>query len=404
MTNPVLILRAKTMITLAGETPARGRELFAPLKKIDNGALVVRGGVVESALPWPECMPPPGARVRDLGEVCLAPACFNAHAHVNLSHMAGRTVRHRGFAAWLASLIQLLGEPPAPEAHKLALRNACADMAGAGTAHVGDFCGSIPANPGPEAVDEAGRANGLSMTHFCEWLGFSPPLNDGIHPWPPHCRTALAGGPLQDRAAPCGHALYSTAPQTLRAVRRFCARQGKVFAFHFAESPEEVQMLADGDGLLKDLCAGRLLPENWRAPGMRPLAYAESLGLLGPGVLAVHGVRLNADEAARLAASGAALCLCPRSNSNLGLGVPPVRKLADSGVLLCLGTDGLVSNDDLDVRREAVYLRETLDMPPEALVRFLTVNGAAALGLENAGQLTPGNAADFCILPESLTY
>jgi cytosine/adenosine deaminase-related metal-dependent hydrolase len=150
------------------------------------------------------------------------------------------------------------------------------------------------------------------------------------------------------------------------------------------------------------LYVGRLLPENWHAPGMRPPAYAESLGLLGPRVLAVHGVQLNAGEAARLAASGAALCLCPRSNNNLGLNVPPVFRLMESGLLLCLGTDGLVSNDDLDVRQEAVYLRETLDVPSEALVRLLTVNGAAALGLENTGQLTPGSAAGFCILPESL--
>jgi cytosine/adenosine deaminase-related metal-dependent hydrolase len=404
MTNSVLVLRAKTIIPLAGENPARGRELFAPLKKIDNGALVVRGGIVESALPWPECRLPSGARVRDLGEICLAPACFNAHAHVNLSHLAGRTARHKGFAAWLASLIPLLGEWPAPEEHRLTLLKVCADMADAGTAHVGDICGPIPANPGPEAVDGAAGACGLGMTHFCEWLGFSPPLNDEVHPWPPHCRTALAGKPLQARSAPCGHALYSTAPQTLRAIRRFCAQQRKIFTFHLAESLEEVQMLTDGDGPLKDLYAERLLPENWRAPGMRPLAYAESQDLLGPRVLAVHGVQVNEGEAARLAALGAALCLCPRSNSNLGLGVPPVRRLVESGVLLCLGTDGLTSNDDLDVRREAVYLRETLDVPPEALVRLLTVNGAAALGLENAGRLTPGSAGRFCILPESLTH
>jgi cytosine/adenosine deaminase-related metal-dependent hydrolase len=404
MTNPALILRAKTIVTLAGEKPARGKKLFAPLKKTDNGALVVRGGIVESALPWSECKPPPGAAVRDLGEICLAPACVNAHAHVNLSHLVGRTVRHKGFAAWLASLIPLLDEPLSPEVHKLALLNACADMAGAGTAHVGDICGPTAVNAGPEAADEAGRSCGLGMTHFCEWLGFSPPLNDEVHPWPPHCRAALAGKPIQARSAPYGHALYSTAPQTLRAVRRFCSRQRKIFAFHLAESSEETRMLTDGDGPLKDLYAARVLPEDWRAPGMRPLAYAESLDLLGPGVLAVHGVRLNPDETARLAASGASLCLCPRSNNNLGLGAPPVHGFMESGVLLCLGTDGLTSNDDLDVRREAVYLREKLDVPSEALVRLLTVNGAAALGLKNAGQLTPGSAAKFCILPEPLTY
>lgn len=137
---------------------------------------------------------------------------------------------------------------------------------------------------------------------------------------------------------------------------------------------------------------------------MRPLAYAASLGLLGPGVLAVHGVQLDAQEVEVLAAGGTALCLCPRSNRNLGVGAPPVRALMESGGLLCLGTDGLTSNSDLDVRREAVYLRETFDVPPEALVRLLTVNGAAALGLAGGGRLMPGFPADFCVLPDALTY
>ena len=139
---------------------------------------------------------------------------------------------------------------------------------------------------------------------------------------------------------------------------------------------------------------------------MRPLAYAAGLGLLGPGALAVHGAQLDAQEVEVLAAGGTALCLCPRSNRNLGVGAPPVRALMESGGLLCLGTDGLTSNTDLDVRQEAVYLRESLDVPPEALVRLLTVNGAAALGLggSGAGRLTPGAPANFCLLPEALTY
>ncbi len=83
------------------------------------------------------------------------------------------------------------------------------------------------------------------------------------------------------------------------------------------------------------------------------------------------------------------------------MGAPPVRALMENDVLLCLGTDGLTSNTDLDVRQEAVCLREHLDVPPEALIRLLTVNGAAALGLSDAGRLTP---AAFCILPEILTY
>lgn len=64
------------------------------------------------------------------------------------------------------------------------------------------------------------------------------------------------------------------------------------------------------------------------------------------------------------------------------------------------------SNRDLDVRKEAVWLRETMDVPPEALVRMLTINGAAALNVLGcgAGRLEKGGPADFCVLPETLTY
>lgn len=399
MPSSVLILRARTLLTLAGETAARGGNLFAPLKKIDNAALVVRDGHVEATFSWPGSHMPAGARVRDLGSVCLAPACVNAHTHLNLSHLAGRTTWHRGFTPWLASLVPMLAEPVS----SAALEEACADIAGSGAVHVGDFSGTL--STGPAQADQACRACGLGVTHFCEWFGFKSPLIDTISPWPPHCRKALAENPaIASRAAPCGHALYSTSPKALRAAKEHCTRNNRIFAFHLAESPEETEMLTKGRSSLKDLYADRVLPGTWRAPGLRPMAYAAALGLLGPGALAVHGTQLNTAEAAELATTGTALCLCPRSNNNLGLGPPPVRELLGSGVLLCLGTDGLTTNSDLDVRKEAVYLRETMDVQPEALVRLLTVNGAAALGLAGAGQLTRNSPAAFCILPESLTY
>ena len=159
-----------------------------------------------------------------------------------------------------------------------------------------------------------------------------------------------------------------------------------------------------GSGPLAELYAGIVLPDDWQAPGMRPLACAMKLGLLGPGTLAVHGVQLDTQEMTVLAASGAALCLCPRSNRHLGVGESPFLSAVESNALCCLGTDGLTSNTDLDVRREAVFLREACDAPPEALLRLLTVNAAEALRLPCGGRLEPGQPGDFCVLPEALSF
>ena len=399
--DAVLAIRAKSIITLGGDGPARAARLFAPLKKIDNGVLLVRDGLVEDVLPWSQARLPAGALVRDVGPVCLAPACVNAHTHLELSHLAGKTRFGRGFTAWLQSLVPLLAEKPDQEC----VESACADMARTGALYVGNITGSLPG--GTLLADAACRDAGLTVSHFCEWFGFGAPFADAERPWPPRCRQAVTDDPfLMARCAPGGHALYSTGSEVLAAARDDCMRMGRVFSFHLAESPEETSLLASGEGPLRQFYEGVVLPPEWTAPGLRPLAYAVKLGLLGPGTLAVHGVQLDAQEVEVLAASGSALCLCPRSNRNIGVGVPPVRELMESGCLLCLGTDGLTSNRDLDVRQEAVWLRETLDVPPEALVRMLTINGAAALNMlaSGAGRLEPGGPADFCVLPEALTY
>lgn len=399
------VVRARSLVSMAGEPPARGEALFAPLHKLDDAALVLVDGRVEEVVSWKRCSPPAGAEVRDLGEVCLAPAVINAHCHVQLSHLAGRTRWQAGFSAWLASLIPLLREPLSTEA----VAGACADMVACGTGHAGDFAGE-----GLALVDAAARRAGLGMTHFCEWFGMAAPFIDAVRPWPPRCRAALERdddrpvadvfAPLEARCAPAGHALYSTAPEVLRDARQWCAERGRPFALHLAESPEETELLLEGSGPLADLYRGIVLPEGWRPPRLRPLAFASRLGLLGQGTLAVHGVQLDAREMRALAASGAALCLCPRSNRHLGVGEAPLAAAVESGVLCCLGTDGLSSNTDLDVRQEAVALRESCDASPEALLRLLTVNAAQALRLSRAGRLEPGQPGCFSVLPEALRF
>ena len=69
-----------------------------------------------------------------------------------------------------------------------------------------------------------------------------------------------------------------------------------------------------------------------------------------------------------------------------------------AGVLLCLGTDGLTSNQDLDVRQEARYLHEHNTIPWRVLIRMLTCNGMHALGRPGHG-IDVGAKARFSVLP-----
>lgn len=381
------VLRARSVLTMAGEKPARGANVFAPLRGwLDNPEIVVRDGKIariSAASGVRENLP-----AIDLGDVRVIPPIANAHTHTQLSWLAGKTLWGAGFANWLKSLLTSL-LPPRPFFAHEALAMAADELRRSGTYWLGDVGGSIPG-----ALAAAAYAlSDFETVHFCEWFGWQ----DFPGPWPSRCAAEV----IHVRySSPAAHALYSVSETILRKARSWCRANGAVFSFHLAESPEESEQLLDGRGALYDIYRENVLPPDWRPPKLTPLEYAIKLDLLGEGTLAAHGVWLTKKEIARFGASGAAICLCPRSNRNLSAGFPAVADWFSSSALVCLGTDGLTSNADLDARREALFLRDEYDVPVEALLRALTVNGAAALGFDPArAVLREGLPARFSLLP-----
>ena len=134
--------------------------------------------------------------------------------------------------------------------------------------------------------------------------------------------------------------------------------------------------------------------------GVSPVRYLDELGALHPGLLAAHCVYVDAADRARLAAKGVHVAICPRSNLNLGVGIPPVPELLEAGVRLCLGTDSLASVDSLDLMDDVAALHEEFpDLDPAAIVEMATAGGAQALGLPGLGAIAPGMRAELVFAP-----
>jgi cytosine/adenosine deaminase-related metal-dependent hydrolase len=68
---------------------------------------------------------------------------------------------------------------------------------------------------------------------------------------------------------------------------------------------------------------------------------------------------------------------------------------------VCLGTDSLASNPDLDILAEARFVRSRYpDFPGDQLLRMVTLTGAEALGwADECGSLEAGKSADFVAVP-----
>jgi 5-methylthioadenosine/S-adenosylhomocysteine deaminase len=138
--------------------------------------------------------------------------------------------------------------------------------------------------------------------------------------------------------------------------------------------------------------------------GVRPLARLEQAGLLGPGLIAVHGVHLDDAEIGLFARHGCSVAHCPSSNLKLASGIAPVAKLLQAGVNIGLGTDGAASNNRLDLfsemRLAALLAKggsgDATAMPAQRALECATLGGARALGLQDRiGSIIPGKLADL---------
>lgn len=138
--------------------------------------------------------------------------------------------------------------------------------------------------------------------------------------------------------------------------------------------------------------------------GKRPLQRLSELGLLSPRMLAVHMTQLNQEEIKELAKLSVSVAHCPESNLKLASGFCPVGDLIKAGVNVCLGTDGVASNNDLDMigeMRTAALLAkgvasDSTCVDADTALKMATLNGAKALGLdETIGSLKKGKQADI---------
>jgi 5-methylthioadenosine/S-adenosylhomocysteine deaminase len=153
----------------------------------------------------------------------------------------------------------------------------------------------------------------------------------------------------------------------------------------------------------------------WQIPRSGATTYLDSLGILGPRTLLVHGVQLAAEEREVLRKANVAWAHCPKSNAKLGNGIADLSMLGLEAARDCrlgpprvgLGTDSVASNNNMDLFEEmrfAVLMQRGMRRNISALtakeaVEMTTIGGAVSLGLDaDIGTLQPGKIADLCVV------
>ena len=349
---------------------------------LEHHAVAVSGERIDALLPAAEIDSRyPGAEVVDLAEHVLIPGLVNAHTHAAMSLMRG-LADDRALVSWLSEHIW-----PAEARHvsaqfvKDGTLLACAEMLRGGITCFNDMYFFPEA--ALEAAQEAGMraALGMIVIEFPSAYASDPDdyLQKGLalrDHWREHPLVSFCLAP---------HAPYTVSDATFRNLATVLGELDVPLHIHLHETEEEIS---------------RSLAEH----GVRPLERLHRLGLLGPGLIAVHGVHLAPEEIEVLARHGSSVVHCPSSNLKLASGFAPIAQLLAAGVNVAFGTDGAASNNRLDLMQEMrlaallakAVARDAQAMPAHLALRCATLGGAIALGLDRRiGSIVPGKLADL---------
>ncbi len=364
-------------------------------RQIERGGLLVRDNVIEMVGPSSE-LPQEADRVIDASGMVVLPGLVNTHHHLYQTlTRALPAVQDAELFDWLVALYPIWAELTA-EAIYVSAQIGLAELMLSGCTTANDHLYIYPNDVTLDAEIHAAQELGIRF-HPCRGsmsLGKSkgglPPdrvvqteeeimadcqrVVDTYHDPDPYsmCRIVIA---------PCSP--FSVTEELMRQSAVWARQRDLTLHTHVAETLDE-----------EEFCL--------RKVGLRPVEYMQELGWVGEDVWYAHAIYLSEEEMDLLAETGTGVAHCPTSNMRLGSGIAPIREMLDRGVKVSLAVDGSASNDSSHMLAEArmAMLLQRVQKGAGALsaqeaLEMATLGGAAVLGRDDIGSLSPAKAADF---------
>jgi cytosine/adenosine deaminase-related metal-dependent hydrolase len=336
-----------------------------------------------------------GHATRELGNVALVPAFYNAHTHLEFSDLtAPLPANETGFVGWLRRVLLWRAERDADSTQikPQAISKGVSESLAAGTFAVGEI-----STGWDSTLDQ--HPSSLEGICFHEWISLNPERTQQL--------LGQASVRYADNAAHSGrwrfgispHAPYTASWELVQSAVQLAKLWNVPLAMHLAESHEELELLASHSGELWCLLQERGVWNPSAIP--RGISVHDYLKVLcqAPRTLIIHGNLLDAHDYQLLAqqADHMTLVHCPRTHHHFRRSPFPLHELYDMGVSLALGTDSRSSNPDLNMLNEAKFVRQAHPaLPDPVLLDLITRRPARALGYPAfAGTIQPGHLANF---------
>jgi len=337
---------------------------------------------------------PDADEVEDLGGAVVTPGLVNTHHHL-WQNLTRARAQEENLFGWLKALYPVWAAID-DEAEYAAARAGLAELALSGCTTVFDHHYLFP--PGVagllEAEIRAARELGVRIVasrgsmDLGESNGGLPPdavveKRDDVLAATEQAAGLADGAHVEIAVAPCSP--FSVTRELMTESAELARLLGLRLHTHLAETVEEEEYCRE-------------------LYGCTPVEYLEELGWLAEDVWCAHCVHLTEQDVSKFGDRGVGVAHCPTSNMRLGAGIAPVRELLDARVRVGLGVDGSASNErgDLFLEVKQALLVARARGGPKALtardaLRLGTRGGAAVLGRNDIGELSPGKRADLAV-------
>ncbi len=353
----------------------------------------------------------PGVEVEDLGEAAIMPGMVNCHSHLEITSMRGALddVEH-DFAAWLLKLNGLRAELSDEDILAAAV-NGALEGARAGVTCFGDI--GRMGHAGVHAL----KTVGLRGVVFQE-TEFSPDNRTADDDF---LKLAAKFEQLKSeetelvRVGISPHSPYTVGSRLFELIAQYAIINRVPLTIHAAESMNEHELMTEGTGFFTSVY--EKYGVDWNSPHCTPIEYLERLGVLSTQPLLAHCVTVSDSDIQKVAANGAKIAHCPKSNAKFGHGYAPFEAFLKAGITVGLGSDSVASNNTCDILEESRFAtlsarnRSKCGSPHEVrafpsgfisakqMLETATLGGARALGLDGQiGTLDPGKQADIAVV------
>ncbi|MDX1917792.1 MAG: amidohydrolase family protein [Candidatus Caenarcaniphilales bacterium] len=203
------------------------------------------------------------------------------------------------------------------------------------------------------------------------------------------------------------HSIYNVSAPLLKRLAAWSYERDLPLLLHLSEfefeqmltktgsAPSELNLFHESLGVKSSSTGG--------LTGLTPTAYLERLGILDKNLFPTHLLRASDRDLELLAKSDITLCSCPRSGLWLNNGSLDWNQIERLDLKVSIGTDGLSSNFDLDLREELkaawlIHRAKGQSLSAQKLLQAITSIPAQQLGIgHERGSLSKGKKADLLI-------